>query len=755
MASLSMQTRQCMKLFTQVLQKLETAEEKHLLSMPHIDMSTQRERLMLWAANIGALQSGKASLDSRLQDSIVVQASVYSFLAKIQELLYDSFKILDGKQIPIEEALEAGCDLGDSDSASESDGSKTDVPQSQLGFNLTEITHQISNLHRMAFRIRNTSYRSTSQMITRALHHSEKDPDTGGDIFEEYAVTDRLRVQGLASDYRRKNGPVENNQRGDFILERISTAMTNRRRIFSYWKRHGEKLSLVSPEGAAPGLAGDVPTNLPSPSQPREALRHDLLTHSVAHHTVISGTEATKFDKSLDAQLEAGSVNSYASTRYDEDGGHVFPPAPKIPEGSLEKHVFQDTQPYVCTYEDCQQASTMYADRNTWQEHERVCHRRIWSCFSHPEIVGPRAVLSHHLREEHHDLSLNQIESIIDLGVASIPDDRTACPICNDRTQPGSAFASHMALHLEKMAMIALPGPLDGSTSSVRGSNDADEVEKWSDNSRLTLSATLSFGTTDEFTREDNQSEVVDNSKEPDSALELHSMPESEGIQHKEESSTTSEMTDKSEVQVPADATPLHESEPVSSVKKTYDEPINTMYYERPVMGDSVGITEGLRSGTLGPLLQIGDKFYWLVCWSLCDDDGRNQYWYSPIHPRISVWHPSPADSPHQRLLIEIESPADEKFTKDGLGLHEDAGAPVVYLETLELAGIIFSPKGRLLPKVKAYPIGCNHFTTIEDIFDDIQERYPELGVPRLPTEESIASALASSQGKANPSDAQ
>ncbi|GAP90734.2 putative DNA polymerase epsilon subunit 1 [Rosellinia necatrix] len=77
---------------------------------------------------------------------------------------------------------------------------------------------------------------------------------------------------------------------------------------------------------------------------------------------------------------------------------------------------------------------------------------------------------------------------------------------------------------------------------------------------------------------------------------------------------------------------------------------------ERPAIGDSVGWDN--ESATLGPLLQIGRKFYRLVCWHLFDDKNINREWSKPQPPPdLRTEHPSLTDSHHngctnKRMII-------------------------------------------------------------------------------------------------------
>ncbi|KAI0103356.1 hypothetical protein GGR51DRAFT_561784 [Nemania sp. FL0031] len=72
--------------------------------------------------------------------------------------------------------------------------------------------------------------------------------------------------------------------------------------------------------------------------------------------------------------------------------------------------------------------------------------------------------------------------------------------------------------------------------------------------------------------------------------------------------------------------------------------PRNAGWSANPAIGDSVG-WKG-ETASLGPLLQIDNAFYRLVCWHLFDDHGENRRCINVQPPQgLSTFHPSLADS--------------------------------------------------------------------------------------------------------------
>lgn len=121
---------------------------------------------------------------------------------------------------------------------------------------------------------------------------------------------------------------------------------------------------------------------------------------SITERSIISGTEASRYDRKLDDMLETQFVISYASTSFDVYGNVVDLPLPPAEaaqgmaffcphcgilcpsrhgkDRAWRAHVLQDLQPYVCTYPNCPDGFEMYSSRHAWLEHERLIHRRVW-----------------------------------------------------------------------------------------------------------------------------------------------------------------------------------------------------------------------------------------------------------------------------------------------------------------------------------------------------------------------------------------
>lgn len=132
-------------------------------------------------------------------------------------------------------------------------------------------------------------------------------------------------------------------------------------------------------------------------------------------------------------------------------------------------HLFQDLQPYVCTFEHCSQPYKTYASRHEWFHHEAHMHRMHWTCQQCREHFTSKTSFVEHRRRRHSSSSTHeQLSALIDM--CSRPaDDRSIgkCSLCFKDDQP---LLKHMAHHLVSLALFALPHKDDDEANDY-GSN--------------------------------------------------------------------------------------------------------------------------------------------------------------------------------------------------------------------------------------------------------------------------------------------
>ena len=174
----------------------------------------------------------------------------------------------------------------------------------------------------------------------------------------------------------------------------------------------------------------------------------------------------------------------------------------------FRRHIFNDLNPYVCTFENCD--SRQYSTRHKWFEHELEAHRKDWQCkvkgcWRVFEAVG---LLETHLKTHHvESVTEAQLPALLEMCGRRL--DRMApedCPFCDKwadhlrRTQPiteshlghralvvtSKQFRDHVARHMEQLALFALPRHIededDGEANSIEPAADdaleEDAVEK-------------------------------------------------------------------------------------------------------------------------------------------------------------------------------------------------------------------------------------------------------------------------------------
>jgi hypothetical protein len=77
----------CLKGF---LLEITLQNEEHSRLMPVEKLTEELNRFKIWCGNLGALQSGRSSLDFRLRESIVMRTNVLKLLDRLQQTLEKS-----------------------------------------------------------------------------------------------------------------------------------------------------------------------------------------------------------------------------------------------------------------------------------------------------------------------------------------------------------------------------------------------------------------------------------------------------------------------------------------------------------------------------------------------------------------------------------------------------------------------------------------------------------------------------------------
>ena len=255
-------------------------------------------------------------------------------------------QVANGSRLPLEK-LPIPEYLSDDSSEDESEIENEDrLMATELSQHMLTVIDIIADLYKLSFRIRSAATRTKALKPTL---HKEIDEETRLDKFEEYAHYDHKHV--LESFKQLRKDTVERMSKtflesseeeleGMYMVERLATTITKRRRALCYWQRHAKKL-LDPPDVPKGDTIPKVVTAHLNAGQLRQQLQ-PVAASSVIEQSILSGTEATRYDPKLDDSLDRQSVVSYVSTAFDVHGNVVdLPPAPLAASKGSE---------FVCPY---------------------------------------------------------------------------------------------------------------------------------------------------------------------------------------------------------------------------------------------------------------------------------------------------------------------------------------------------------------------------------------------------------------------
>ena len=245
MSSLRLATASNVRTFQNLTIALSISDGKWAHAIDEETLQDEIGRFRVWVGNLGALQKGHSSLDYRLRDSPVSSTNTLKLLKELETNVNEAYAVVSGARLPYEE--QAPPDLTEDDdnddgffSAEEEEDddddedSSCDEPRTELQMRFTEIVDIIDNLYKLSVRIRTPGLRSRS---LKASSYTQKDPETGVDIFDMYAAQDLKHVQELVSHLRQPYASDDTQEEQDFLIKRLSASVTLRRRHFKYWKR--------------------------------------------------------------------------------------------------------------------------------------------------------------------------------------------------------------------------------------------------------------------------------------------------------------------------------------------------------------------------------------------------------------------------------------------------------------------------------------------------------------------------------------
>lgn len=416
-ASISSSIIACLKSFNEFIEEIRHLKETSVRGLVAGAWEDELGRLRMWAANIGAHQTGQSSLDFRLRDASHVREQIVKLLQGLLRRLQDARDVLAEDE---NDDQEIARDFMDEDDP------KTEIQ---------ELRESIATVINCLFQM--------SMLVRKPAQHDVHVGSNGADV----AAFEPFDHNHVREKYPRAD---------DALVKRLGKAITRRRKYLKYRERHAIKLrqGIDNVECGARNF--------------RTAHEGETMEESIA--SILSDTVATDFrHQNIDFDDNASdtgiSQTSYAPTLLS--GGNVtFPPPPKSSLGgepfecpycfylitlhgprSWVKHVFQDLQPYICIAPTCPTPDKTYSTRHEWLHHSNMAHLTTTT--------------DHNTPKESKDFA--------------------TCPLCTEEVVPGKQYDRHLARHLQELALFILPGTEEdsdvGEDQDAESSSSTESVD--------------------------------------------------------------------------------------------------------------------------------------------------------------------------------------------------------------------------------------------------------------------------------------
>ena len=187
-----------------------------------------------------------------------------------------------------------------------------------------------------------------------------------------------------------------------------------------------------------------------------------------------------------------------------------------LTEVCARRHVLNDLEPYVCVFEDCNDAHRLFRDRAAWLSHMKESHTKQWTCTAAGHklcIFETEQDFEDHMRSDHAaGFKESQLPWLKKRSQGPAASTFASCPLCgyepaeekinalinakgSDSKQKyerrkivSENVVSHIALHLQAISLKALPWQenVEEEPSEKSASKHADEGHE-SDDDRSSL----------------------------------------------------------------------------------------------------------------------------------------------------------------------------------------------------------------------------------------------------------------------------
>ncbi|KAJ5697544.1 Zinc finger C2H2 [Penicillium malachiteum] len=277
-------------------------------------------RLRVWAANIGAHQTGQSSLDYRLRDASHIKNQIIRILQRLQRLTEDIYDVLHSS-------------LEDDDFLDLSGNEGDDEPETEIQSIYHALRDTINNLFQMSMTIR------TPAQHDRLIHTKRSDA-----VFYEHF--DRQHVTAKYPEAK------------EDILNRLGLAISQRRAVMRYRERHHAKLG-QGLDKLPPNSWKFIP-----PSATDDWESQTVASQTSYAQTILHGSEGMVLPPPPKDAADGASFEC----------PYCFLIITIANRKAWARHFFNDLLPYLCVFPNCPSPHRLYESRREWFSHIQNQH---------------------------------------------------------------------------------------------------------------------------------------------------------------------------------------------------------------------------------------------------------------------------------------------------------------------------------------------------------------------------------------------
>ena len=150
--------------------------------------------------------------------------------------------------------------------------------------------------------------------------------------------------------------------------------------------------------------------------------------------------------------------------------------------------MLRDLRPYVCTYADCKEGDQLYDRWKDWANHEQWAHKQALRCAYHPKLdFADTESFKKHWQTSHQNLAISSDEASRSSVTVSQSCSRL-CPICKCKSENMSLQQQHIATHLQRIALFALPNSSSGDEENSSEEENIGSVNQVQADDRVSTS---------------------------------------------------------------------------------------------------------------------------------------------------------------------------------------------------------------------------------------------------------------------------